>query len=107
MPSTQLHATCVSINGKGVLLLGPSSSGKSDLGLRLVDGGAQLVADDRVDIKYFPSSLEGEGGVGGKQQTSFVQVTPPPSPLPQGEGNYAFSKLNNPPLASPVNGSGQ
>jgi len=50
MPSTQLHASCVSIDGKGVLLLGASGSGKSDLALRLIDGGAQLVADDRVDV---------------------------------------------------------
>jgi serine kinase of HPr protein (carbohydrate metabolism regulator) len=34
-----------------VLLLGPSGSGKSDLALRLIDGGARLVADDRVAIE--------------------------------------------------------
>ena len=31
-------------------MLGPSGSGKSDLALRLIDGGARLVADDRVAI---------------------------------------------------------
>lgn len=31
-----------------VLLRGPSTSGKSDLALRLIDGGARLVADDQV-----------------------------------------------------------
>ncbi len=41
-----IHATCVDIGGLGVLLRGPSGSGKSDLALRLIDGGAQLVADD-------------------------------------------------------------
>jgi len=51
MSSTQLHATCVNIDGKGVLLFGASGSGKSDVGLRLIDGGAELVADDRVDIR--------------------------------------------------------
>ncbi len=51
------HATCVSLNGAGVLLLGPSGSGKSDLALRLMDGyGALLVADDAVE-------LGAEGGV--------------------------------------------
>jgi HPr kinase/phosphorylase len=46
----QIHATCVAIDGEGVLLIGPSGSGKSDLALRLIAAGARLVADDRVDI---------------------------------------------------------
>ena len=46
----QVHATCVEIGGTGVLLRGPSGSGKSDLALRLIDGGAGLVADDRADL---------------------------------------------------------
>jgi serine kinase of HPr protein (carbohydrate metabolism regulator) len=33
---------------RGVLILGASGSGKSDLALRLIDGGFRLVADDRV-----------------------------------------------------------
>lgn len=44
--SDRLHATCVAIGGLGVLLAGRSGSGKSDLALRLIDRGAQLVADD-------------------------------------------------------------
>lgn len=47
---TQIHGTCVAVGGNGVLLLGDSGSGKSDLALRLIDGGAALVADDRVDL---------------------------------------------------------
>jgi serine kinase of HPr protein (carbohydrate metabolism regulator) len=43
-----IHATCVALGDIGVLLRGPSGSGKSDLALRLIDGGARLVADDRV-----------------------------------------------------------
>ena len=43
-----IHASCVAIGNKGVLLLGKSGTGKSDLALRLIDGGARLVADDRV-----------------------------------------------------------
>jgi len=46
----QLHASAVAIDGQGVLLRGPSGAGKSDLALRLIDGGGQLIADDRVDI---------------------------------------------------------
>ncbi len=47
---TNIHASCVTIGGKGVLLLGPSGAGKSDLALRLVDDGARLVADDACEI---------------------------------------------------------
>ena len=46
----QIHATTVDLDGTGVLLSGPSGSGKSDLALRLIDGGARLVADDRTDL---------------------------------------------------------
>lgn len=43
-----LHATAIAVEGHGVLLLGRSGAGKSDLALRLIDRGAELVADDRV-----------------------------------------------------------
>ena len=45
-----VHATAVAIAGKGVLLLGPPGSGKSDLALRLIDRGAILIGDDRVHV---------------------------------------------------------
>lgn len=44
--SELIHATCVAIDGVGVLLRGPSGAGKSDLALRLIDRGAVLVGDD-------------------------------------------------------------
>jgi len=51
MPNTLLaHATTVAIGGRGVLLRGPSGSGKSDLALRLIDAGARLVADDQSEL---------------------------------------------------------
>jgi HPr kinase/phosphorylase len=49
-PWRQVHGSCVSRDGDGILLLGPSGSGKSDLALRLLGRGFDLVADDRVDI---------------------------------------------------------
>jgi serine kinase of HPr protein (carbohydrate metabolism regulator) len=41
-----VHAGCVAIGGRGVLIRGASGSGKSDLALRLIDRGAALVSDD-------------------------------------------------------------
>ena len=48
--SNQIHATCVALPEGGVLLRGESGAGKSDLALRLIDGGARLVADDRTAL---------------------------------------------------------
>jgi HPr kinase/phosphorylase len=45
------HATAITIGGSGVLLTGPSGSGKSDLALRLIDRGAELICDDAVVIE--------------------------------------------------------
>ena len=44
--SDRLHATCVAVDRLGVLLTGRPGAGKSDLALRLIDRGAELVADD-------------------------------------------------------------
>jgi serine kinase of HPr protein (carbohydrate metabolism regulator) len=46
-----VHATAVAIDGKAILLRGPSGTGKSDLALRLIDGGARLVADDQAELR--------------------------------------------------------
>ncbi|MET4895975.1 HPr kinase/phosphatase C-terminal domain-containing protein [Sphingomonadaceae bacterium jetA1] len=57
-----IHATCVAIGDTGVLLRGASGSGKSDLALRLIDRGAELVSDDYCHV----SAIEGR-----------LYVTPP------------------------------
>ncbi len=48
--SSQVHATCIALASEGVIVRGPPGSGKSDLALRLIDGGARLVADDYVEL---------------------------------------------------------
>lgn len=47
-----VHATCVAdpATGRAILLRGPPGSGKSDLALRLIDQGWQLVSDDQTDL---------------------------------------------------------
>jgi serine kinase of HPr protein (carbohydrate metabolism regulator) len=49
--SETIHATCVAIDGRAVLIAGPSGSGKSDLALRLLDRGAVLVSDDYTIVE--------------------------------------------------------
>ncbi len=44
------HGTAIALDGQGLLLLGPSGSGKSALALTLMSFGAALIADDRVRI---------------------------------------------------------
>ena len=56
MSEPAIHAGCVAMRGVGVLIAGPSGSGKSDLALRLIDRGAVLVSDDYT-------LLHAEGGI--------------------------------------------
>jgi HPr kinase/phosphorylase len=76
-PAVNIHATCVELAragaafkappDAGILLLGKSGSGKSDLALRLIACGANLVSDDRTDlfvehgelVARAPASLKG------------------------------------------------
>jgi HPr kinase/phosphorylase len=51
VPQQTLHATLVEILGLGVLLIGPSGSGKSELALDFVARGHRLVADDAVELR--------------------------------------------------------
>jgi HPr kinase/phosphorylase len=46
-----MHGTAVALDGEALLLRGPPGAGKSDLALRLIDGGARLVADDQTEAR--------------------------------------------------------
>jgi serine kinase of HPr protein (carbohydrate metabolism regulator) len=48
--ASTIHASCVSIGGRAVLIAGRSGVGKSDLALRLMDRGAVLVSDDYTQV---------------------------------------------------------
>ena len=54
-----IHASCVAVAGRGVLLAGKSGCGKSDLALRLIDRGAALVSDDYTVIRRSGDGLAG------------------------------------------------
>ncbi len=46
-----IHATTVALGDVAVLIRGVPGSGKSDLALRLIDGGGILVADDQTALR--------------------------------------------------------
>ncbi|HEX8481983.1 MAG TPA: aldolase [Allosphingosinicella sp.] len=68
-----VHASCVAMGGRAVLLAGRSGAGKSDLALRLIDRGALLVSDDYTRLRrvsgsvlaYAPDSIAGKIEVRG------------------------------------------
>lgn len=82
----RLHATCIAIDGRGVLLRGASGAGKSDLALRLIDQGADLVADDQVDLFDFDGRLTAAAPatIAGRMEVRGIGVIPMPY-LPNAE----------------------
>lgn len=49
--------TCVASGGRGVIIDGPSGSGKSSLALALIDRGARLVGDDGLALAALDGKL--------------------------------------------------
>lgn len=76
---TLMYGTVVALDDWGVMLRGKSGSGKSDLALRLIGEGAQLVADDQVYLNLVgglvyasaPASIAGLLEVRGVGVTAF------------------------------------
>ena len=57
MNSLLMHASCVAVNGRGVLIIGASGTGKSALALQLIAYGADLIADDQTQIALHDQHL--------------------------------------------------
>ena len=72
-----IHATTVAWHGSGILIRGDPGSGKSDLGLRLIDGGAILVADDYTELKSTEGGLfaSAPDSIRGKMEVRGIGVT--------------------------------
>lgn len=81
-----IHATTIAIDGAGAILRGPSGSGKSDLALRLIDRGAQLIADDQTVLFIEDGRLMAQAPpeIAGKMEVRGVGVIPvgPPAVAP-------------------------
>ena len=80
-----IHASCIAVNARGLLIMGPSGSGKSALALQLMAFGAALVSDDQTEltlennrlIARCPPSLLGlieARGIGILRTTAISQV---------------------------------
>ena len=88
-PAETIHASCVAIGGRAVLIAGRSGSGKSDLALRLVDRGARLVSDDYTILKAeggrllaaAPETIAGRMEVRGVGLAEFEAVADVPVAL--------------------------
>jgi len=74
-----VHATAIAIEGDAVLLRGPPGAGKSDLALRLIEGGARLLTDDqallqRVDNRVLVRAPAAIAGLIEVRGIGIVQV---------------------------------
>ena len=84
-----LHASAVAIGGRALLLTGRSGAGKSDLALRLIDRGAELIADDQVQLSVAggvllaaaPKAIEGRMEVRGLGVVALSSTGPMPVAL--------------------------
>lgn len=78
LSSETLHASCVAIGGRAVLLHGRSGSGKSDLALRLIDRGARLVSDDYTVVRRVGSGLvaSAPANIAGRIEVRGIGIVP-------------------------------
>lgn len=87
----QLHASCVAVEGRGLLIRGASGAGKSRLALDLIALGASLVADDVVLVSR-------QGGVllanAAPQTAGLIEA--------QGLGLLRLPTIDNAPLVATI-----
>ncbi|WP_066479901.1 MULTISPECIES: HPr kinase/phosphorylase [unclassified Sphingomonas] len=75
-----VHASAVAIEGRAVLIEGRSGVGKSDLALRLIDRGAQLISDDYTLVQRRGRQLVASPPepIAGKIEVRGVGIVPLP-----------------------------
>lgn len=117
-----IHATCIALDGRGVLIRGPSGSGKSDLALRclaaapngLIKQAADLVADDYVNlaceadrlVARAPAALFGKMEIRGMGLITLAAVDSAEVVLIADlvSGSTAIERLPDPVLREPLCG---
>lgn len=78
--SALIHATTVQLGAHGVMLLGESGAGKSDLALRLIGEGALLVSDDQTRLTLVDGRLMASAPqtIAGRIEARGVGILPAP-----------------------------
>lgn len=90
---TAVHAGCITRNGRGVLLCGPSGVGKSVLALACAHNGWSFVTDD---VAYLVRGKESEMVIGKPDRMKFLTTAAalfPGLPWPQAGADHAGSPL--------------
>jgi len=78
LSSETFHASTVALDGRAVLITGPSGSGKSDLALRLLDRGFTLVSDDQTIVRRQGDRLiaSAPANIAGKLEIRGLGIVP-------------------------------
>ena len=81
LSSELYYGTTIAIDGAGILIAGPSGSGKSDLALRLIDRGALLVSDDQTLLMRRGQTLvaTSPGSIRGRIEIRGIGIVDMPS----------------------------
>lgn len=95
-PDEIVHASCVAIEGRGVLLAGRSGAGKSDLALRLIDRGAVLVSDDYTELRGVGDTLlaQAPARIAGKIEARGIGILD--MPAAEGVAVCLYADLDRP-----------
>ena len=75
-----VHASAVALEECGLLIIGPSGSGKSSLAIEMIAMGAELIADDVVVLSARDGAIYAEAppGARGLIETRNVGILPCP-----------------------------
>jgi serine kinase of HPr protein (carbohydrate metabolism regulator) len=75
-----VHATTVHLGAHGVMLLGASGAGKTDLALRLIADGALLVSDDQTQLTLAHGRLiaSAPATIAGRIEARGIGILPAP-----------------------------
>ncbi len=68
------HGVFVEVFEKGILLIGPSGVGKSDIALGLLDRGHYLISDDIVSFQFSSCGKKIVGTCPSKELHGFLEV---------------------------------
>ncbi|VAV86417.1 HPr kinase/phosphorylase [hydrothermal vent metagenome] len=78
---TLIHGTGIFYEGRGILFTGPSGSGKSDLALRVMARGAELVGDDYLELSLDENErliMSPVANIAGRIEVRNVGIMPVP-----------------------------